>query len=279
MFSFDCSVFVPCYDGTDGVTPPVNPPAPPANPPAPPAPPANPPAPPANPPKMFTQDEVNTFLRKEQKTLKQIAEQHERNLKEAVAQQGITEQKRAELQSQLDEVQAKLYTTEQLHTQQLAQAKAAADAKLKQLEGTAKDWETRFTSSTISRDLQDAAVKGDAFNPAQLVAFMRPDTKLVPMTDPTTGQPTGQYQTMVEVPKDGKKELMTPANAVAWMKSLPGQFGNLFKNNAASGTGGNAAPATAPTQSGPIDWNDLSQAQYEALRKDSARSQQLFGRK
>ncbi len=267
---FDFPVFTPCYDGTD-----TTPPAPPVTPPAP-----TPPVTPPPLPKTFTQDEVNTFLAKERKkgesTLKQIAEQHEKNLKEAMDQKGLTEAKKAELQAQLDEVQAKLYSAEELHKQQLAKLRNDSDQAAKQAQAKAQEWEQRFTSSTIARELQEAAVKHDAFNADQLVALMKPATKMVPVTD-AQGQPTGEYQTVVEVNKNGTKELMTPVKAVEWMKSLPAQFGNLFKSGAAGGAGSNSAPANAPGQSGPIDWANMTQAQYEALRKDPQRSKDMLG--
>lgn len=231
-------------------------------------------------PKTFTQDDVNTMLAKERRkgeaTLKQIAEQHEKNLKDAMAQQGLTEQKRAELQGQLDEVQAKLYSAEELHKQQLAKLRNDADMAAKQATAKAQEWEQRFTSSTVARDLQDAAVKGEAFNADQLVTLLKPATKIVPVTD-AQGQPTGQYQTVVEVSKNGTKELMTPAKAIEWMKGLPAQFGNLFKSGAATGVGANSSPALQPGQSGPIDWSNMTQAQYEALRKDPDRAKALLG--
>ena len=135
---YECPVFVCCYDGEDvgtttgaatgatagattagtatGATPPPL-------------------------PKMFTQDEVNSFIAKERKksetAAKEAAAKLETRLQESLQQVGLTEAKKAELQTELDAVQAKLYSTEDLHKQALAKLKGEADAKTKQIEAEA----------------------------------------------------------------------------------------------------------------------------------------------
>ena len=65
--------------------------------------------------------------------------------------------------------------------------------------------------------------------------------------------------------KDGKPTQYTPEQAVAYMKTLPDQYGNLFKTAAVSGVGGNSQPAYVPG-SGAVNWENLTQAQYEEMR-------------
>ena len=85
----------------------------------------------------------------------------------------------------------------------------------------------------------------------------------------------------MEIKKDGKTEMMTPTKAVEWMKSLPAQFGNLFKSGAATGIGASSSSSSSPAgQSGPsgaVDLSTLTQEQYEALRKDPKRFAAIFG--
>jgi hypothetical protein len=126
----------------------------------------------------------------------------------------------------------------------------------------------------IQRSLQDAAVKGDAWQPGQIVTLMKPMTKLVACVDPTTNRPNGQYEVQIEMldtdPKTGQQVMMnrTPEAAVARMKELPEQFGNLFKSGVVSGIGSSSATGgLMPGQGGKIDVRKLTPTQYREIRE------------
>ncbi len=40
-------------------------------------------------------------------------------------------------------------------------------------------WQRRYTDSTIERALQDAAIGHEAFGPSQIIALLKPQTKMV----------------------------------------------------------------------------------------------------
>jgi hypothetical protein len=241
----------------------------------------------------FTQKQVNAFLAEERRKTevhvktqnKVLLEEKETRIAELLANSQLTTAEKERLQADYTKVQEDLksYRTEKETI--LRERKASEDAlnaRAKELEDRAKSWESRYSDSTIKRELQEAAVKNNAWNADQLVALLRPNTKMVAVKD-AAGQDTGEYTPVVEidVTRDGKtaKTQLSPAKAVEYMKSVPAQYGNLFKSGAAGGTGTNNLPAGSPGMSSAIDLNNLTQAQYEAIRKDPAQSAAVFGRR
>jgi len=141
----------------------------------------------------------------------------------------------------------------------------------------AQQWERRYKDATISRDLKDAATSQGAFNADQVVALLREMTTLVEITDKATGQPSGQFKTVVDFSetdsKTGKTITMrkTPEEAIRRMKELPEAYGNLFTSNPAP------QPTTPTTRTKPstrpatkhedlVDVRTLTPAQYREIR-------------
>jgi uncharacterized protein YdiU (UPF0061 family) len=222
--------------------------------------------------KTFNQDHVNKFLadekRKTDAKVKQMLAEKQGLVDKLLADKNLSEQDRATLQTEKEALQSQLLTKEE---KLKAEKKAVEDnltAKVKEIEAKAAQWETRYTESSVKRELQEASVKGDACHPEQLVALLKPMTKIEAIKD-AAGNPTGEYKTVVEMEetKDGKTQTVqyTPEQAVAAMKALPAQYGNLFKTPAVGVVGGNSAPAFVPG-SGQIDWANLTQSQYAELR-------------
>jgi hypothetical protein len=240
----------------------------------------------------FNQTQVNKFLAEERRKAeahwkaqnKALLEEKETKINELLADKNLTVAERDRLQADYTKVQNDLKEHRSEKETMLRERKAAEDAlktQVQELDGRAKSWESRYSESTIKRELQEAAVKNNAVNADQLVKLLKPDTKMVPVMD-EAGKPTGEYTPVVEldVVKDGKstKVQYSPAKAVEYMKSQTAQYGNLFRSNVAAGVGGNAKPADS-LGSGPIDPANLTQEQYEEIRKDPAKSAAMFGRR
>jgi hypothetical protein len=240
----------------------------------------------------FTQKQVNQFVAEERRRAeahfkaqnKTLLEEKESRINELLADKSLTTAERDRLQGDYAKVQDQLkeYRSEkETMLRDRKQAEDALNTRVKELDGRAKSWELRYTESTIKRELQEAAVKHNAVNADQLVKLLKPDTKMVAVLD-SAGQPTGEYTPVVELEmvKDGKLEKvqLSPAKAVEYMKSQTAQYGNLFRNSVAGGVGGSAKPAES-LGSGPIDLANLTQSQYEEIRRDPAKSAALFGRR
>ena len=135
-------------------------------------------------------------------------------------------------------------------------------------------WEALFRDSTIDRSLQDAAVKHEAFNPAQVVTQLRPWTRVIEVMDEKTGKPTGKYKPVVDMPDvdatTNEQVIMnrSPEEAVKRMKEMPEQWGNLFRSNVVSGIGSSSATGgLMPGQGGKIDVRKLTPTQYREIRE------------
>jgi len=231
--------------------------------------------------KTFTQEDVNRFLaedrRKYQAQLKEQAEKLESVLKSSQ----LTEQDRRVLQENLAAVQGQLRSAEAAAAKEKQALEQQYQAKLVESEKKIQVWEGLYRESTVQRALQDAAVKNDAFSPSQIVTLLKPMTKLVEGVDPVTNRPNGQYEVKVVMldvnPKTGQQEEMirTPEEAVARMKELPDQYGNLFKSGVVSGIGSSSATGgLMPGQGGKIDVRKLTPQQYREIR---AKNPELLG--
>ncbi len=263
---YEAPIFLSCYDGEEpaGADPAATAAAATAA--------AAAPATSATETKTFTQDAVNKFLAEEKRKAdakyKQVLADKQGLVDKLLADKNLSEQDRATLQTEKEALQSQLLTKEEKLKAEKAAVEANLTAKVKEIEAKAAQWETRYTESSVKRELHEASVKGDACHPEQLVALLKPMTKVEAIKD-AAGNPTGDYKTVVEMEetKDGKTQTVqyTPEQAVAAMKALPAQYGNLFKTAAVGGVGGNSTTGLLPG-SGNIDWANLTQTQYESLR-------------
>ena len=121
--------------------------------------------------KTFTQEDLNRFLaedrRKHQTQLKEQAEKLETVLKNSQ----LTEQDRKVLQENLEAVKGQLRSAEAAAAKEKQELEQAFQAKLVDAEKKSQIWEGLYRESMIQRSLQDAAVKGDAWQPGQIVTL------------------------------------------------------------------------------------------------------------
>lgn len=212
--------------------------------------------------KKFTQADLNKVLaedkRKHQAQLAKIEKQYQDLLKSTQ----LTSEQRVQLEESLENVQKQLRTKEE-------QAKLEKKALENQYQTQLNELQTKYTTlsrtyedTLISREISDAASGEDAFNPNQVVALLRPLTKLVdgkPMIDfPDKSADTGEALV----------KQMTPKEAIKRMKELPESWGNLFKSNIVSGIGGSSSTG-GTTGGGKVDVRKLTPEQYMKLRKEN----------
>ena len=251
IFGFNAFLtdFVACYDG-DTVDPPVDPPV----------------------DRRFTQDEVNKIMSQEKRKERDRYEKLEASYNELLQNQNLSTEERDKLENQLDDVRKQYRTKEQL----LAEEKKKAENQYKeQLDVKTKEvdkWQGMFTESTIKRELQEAAIKHDAFNPTQIITQLRGQTRLVEKLD-GDNKPTGKLVPMVDMEVKNEDSgayeqlQMTPEEAVEHMKKNPGQWGNFFKNNIREGIGSSSGTGDAFAGEGVVDQSRLTDDQYFELRK------------
>jgi hypothetical protein len=223
---------------------------------------------------MFTQEEVNHIVATDRRKLEDALKKTEKQYQDLLASQSLTEQERKALQANLEVVQGQLRSKEEQLLMEKKQVEEVYAGKLQEAEKKAALYETLYRDSTVERALTDAAVKHDAFNPAQVVTLLRQQTKMIEETDPKTGKLTGKIKPMVEMlavnPTTGDMETKayTPEDAVKRLKDTPEQWGNLFRPNVVSGIGASSATGgLTPGQGGKIDVRKLTPQQYREIRE------------
>jgi len=222
----------------------------------------------------FTQEDLNRFLAEDRRKHQAQLQKMESQLNELAKSKSLTEQERQTLKENLDAIAGQLRTKEQQLTLEKRQLEEQYQAKIEEAEKKTQVWEALFRDSTIERSLQDAAVKHEAFNPAQIVTQLRPWTRVIEVMDEKTGKPTGKYKPVVDMPDvdatTGEQVMMTrsPEEAVKRMKEMPEQWGNLFRSNVVSGIGSSSATGgLTPGQGGRVDVRKLTPQQYREIRE------------
>lgn len=213
---------------------------------------------------VFTQSQLNEILAKERrKTQRELSEvQTQLQTLEQTAQ--LTEQQREELAKSRQQLEQQLMSKEQLAAKQrkTLQEKHAQDLAAANLR--AEQAEAKYADATIRRQLTDAAVEADAFNPSQVVALLRNGTELV------DGNPV---VTMEIIGADEKptKIAVSPTEAVKQMSEMTTEYGNLFRNHVVGGIGGGATDGFKP-QTGKLDVSKMSPEEYFEARKSDPKS-------
>jgi len=218
--------------------------------------------------KTFTQDEVNRVLAKERREHQQKTQRAIDELQALKTKVNITTQERADLESRIEELQGSISTKEELARQALAKESKKHTAELENLKTELGSWKGRYTESTISRALTDAAVEHKAIVPLQIAAILRPSTRLVEAVD-AEGKPTGTYEAKVkldDVDGDGKPVTLdlSVSDAVKRMREME-LHQNLFQGD---GTGGLGSQNRGKGKSGaPTSLNEAAHKGPEAYRK------------
>lgn len=228
--------------------------------------------------KVFSQDDVNRIvqdrLAKDRKTQETKYKDLEGEYKTLLENQSLSSDQRVKLESELEDIQKRFRTKEQQQAHERKQVEEQLSSELETYKVAALDWEGKYKTSVTDRALIDAATTGDAFNSQQVVALLRPMTKMIEAKGPD-GQPTGQLVPMLDFPdvNEAGEPVMTqrtPDEAVKRMKEIPEQYGNLFKSNVVSGIGaGSANGGVTPGTAGRIDVTKLTPEQYMKIRKEN----------
>jgi myosin heavy subunit len=219
--------------------------------------------------KTFTQAQVNAFLaddrRKSEAKLEAKWRADKKSALEAKAEEyrqlsqraSLTEQERDEYRAKAesaDKAMEEFMTEKERLLKEKSATEATYKAKLTAAEKAQKEWQDKYVNSSIQRELQEAAVKHEAYNVQQMMNALRPYTKVV------------DDKVMVDLADvvDGKPVTTTlaPDAALKRMKELPDLYGNMFKANVVSGAGANNAGSP-----GKVDPKHMTQEQYVEYRK------------
>ncbi len=222
----------------------------------------SPPATPPEPGETFTQEQVNSMLatakHKQDEAHKKSSQDSLTQLQMLQTKAKLTTDENTELTTQIEDLQKKVFTSDELMQQAAAKQKKQFDTERSDLTQDRDLWRDRYSEETITRSITDAAASNDAFNTSQVVALIRPQTHLAEIKD-EEGSVTGYTPVVtMKIEKDGKPvELeLTPAQAVEKMKEDESYF-NLFKGKSIGGlSSGNNGSGSGDAKPGSMSMKD-----------------------
>ena len=190
----------------------------------------------------ISQTRLNAILADERKKHNETVQRHISELEQLKRSASLTTDEKAGLEKKITELQDSMLTKDELAKKEKDKLLTDHKKQVDGLTGEKELWKGRFTDSTISRGITDAAVVGEAFSPAQVVALLKPHARLVEVAD-AEGKTTGDFAIKIKftgADKDGKPVQLdlTPDEAIKQMKEMPDHYGNLFKSTMSGGLGG-----------------------------------------
>jgi len=190
--------------------------------------------------KLFTQDEVNKIMADNKRNLQKKNQELIGQLEQVKKAGNLSTEERKKLNERIDVLENEMLTKEELSKKEQDRLVRNHQKQLDEVTSERDGWRNRFTQSTITRSLTDAAATQNAFNPSQIVAILSPNTRLIEEVD-SDGQPTGELIPKVKFPtvdKDGKPVTLelTVSESVKQMKDMDEYF-NLFKGEGTAGLG------------------------------------------
>lgn len=229
------SIWINVYEGEQ---PPAG--APPADPPpaagAPPA--ADPPKGPDN-VKVFSQEDLDRIVRSRLKKQEEAQKRLVGEVNALKAKADLTSEERTEWETRLEQLSNSLLSEKELAAKEAKRLQDEHTKTLSDKDAEIEKWQTRFTTSTITRSLTDAAVEHKAFHPEQIVSLLDRKTRLV--EELADGKPTGRLVPRVRfesIDDKGKPAMLdiSPSEAVKLMTEI-GKYQNLFEGKGTGGLG------------------------------------------
>jgi len=190
--------------------------------------------------KLFTQEEVNKIMAENKRTLQKRNQELISQLENVRKAGNLSAEDRKNLNSRIEALENEMLTKEELAKKEQDKLVRTHQKTVEELTTNLDEWKSRYTKSTITRSITDAAASNSAFHPSQIVAILAPDTRLVEEVD-AEGQPTGElipkvkFRTTDKAGKTVNLEL-TVGEAVKQMKDMD-EFFNLFKGEGTVGLG------------------------------------------
>lgn len=184
----------------------------------------------------FTQEQVNSFLADEKRKWKKTQEDLVTQLETMKAEKGRSEESQQALQEQIDNLKKTYMTKEQLAKEEAQKERDSYTNKITGLETENEKWKSKYVSSKITRELNDAANAAGAVKPTQVVRDVIDSAELI--TDENGDDKV--IVTMMSKDDDGNAvELkLTPSEAIERHKADKANNWNLYKSNITGGLGG-----------------------------------------
>jgi hypothetical protein len=208
----------------------------------------------------FTKEQVDAAIENALKDQRDQTQKIVDQLKAAKVKVDMTTEERKELEAQIDELQGKIMTKEELTAREAEQAQREHEKAVKELTEARDLWQGRFTDAAIIRAISDASAANEAYNSQQIVALLQPSTALVE----ENGALTPRVK-LGDTDKEGKPVTLdlSVSEAVKRLSEKP-EYMNLFKNTNPGGLGMN----NQGKPKGEADIKSMSMDDYAKGRKE-----------
>lgn len=173
-------------------------------------------------------------LAAEREKLLKVTQGLEAEIKALKTRTSMTDAERQEQEKRIEELNSKLMTKEELSKREIEKRDRQYKTEREALVAERDTWKTRYVSDTIVRNLSDAAVKNNAYNPNQIVDILRSRTEVV--------ENEGKFEVKVNIDSvndkgEPVKLNLTPDQAIKHL-SESDDYLNLFKSASTGGHGG-----------------------------------------
>lgn len=190
--------------------------------------------------KAFTQEDVNKLLAEDRRKHTDTNKKLVGEIEALRGRSTLTETEKGELESRVSELSKTLLTKEELAKDLLDKTNKRYKQEQDTIVAERDSWKTRYTEKTINNSIISEASTANAVNAKQLVAILRPNTRLVEVLE--EGKPTGDFDTVVDYQsKDDKgkpvKLVLPVGEAIKKMKE-DSEYMNLFRGEGTGGVGG-----------------------------------------
>jgi len=185
------------------------------------------------------QDQVNSMMADNRKKLTQQNQELVNQLESLKQNSRLTQEERDELQNRITSLEEQYMTKEELSKREATKQQKQYEDELNKIKSDQEKWQSMYSTETIDRTLQDAAIEAEALHPSQIIQMFRGNTQLTEVIK--DGAPTGKYAPVVkfnDINDEGAPVMLelTPQELLKRLKELP-QYQNLFKGTATGGLG------------------------------------------
>ena len=187
------------------------------------------------------QEELNTLMADNKRSLTKQNQDLVTQLEQLKQNSRLTQEERDDLQTRITQVEEQYMSKEELTKRESGKREKEYEQNIGNINKERDSWKNMYSSETIDRSIQDAAIEGGALHPSQIVDLLRGRTQLVEVLD-SSGQPTGRYSPIIkfnDVDEDNNPVALelAPAEAIKRMKELADKYGNLFEGTSSGGLG------------------------------------------
>jgi hypothetical protein len=219
----------------------------------------------APPGKTFTQDELNTILANEKRTMQEKISAASTELKAIQQKFNLTAAEKEQLAQQVERLNNTFKSQQQIEKEKRDKEAQENAKKLEELTESNKTWKDKYEGILITKAITEAAVAHEAIDPNQIIELKKGSVSLI--NEIIDGKQTGEYNPVMKIrvldDKGKLVDLELPVSEAIEKMSQSKQYANLFKSKGTGGTGMNNSAETP----GPLTRESVKNMSMEEYMK------------